>query len=75
VSVEIAADSLCVRDHGPGVEAAQLALLFERFWRGAHRRDLGAGLGLSICQEVARAHGWRLAVERAEPGLRFRLSA
>ncbi|WP_229493793.1 sensor histidine kinase [Massilia arenae] len=75
VSVEIAADTLCVRDHGPGVEAAQLALLFDRFWRGPHRRDLGAGLGLSICQEVARAHGWRLAAERAEPGLRFTLSA
>jgi len=37
VSVEIARDSLSVRDHGPGVEAAQLALLFERFWRGPHR--------------------------------------
>ena len=75
VSVEIVADGLCVRDHGPGVEPAQLALLFERFWRGPHRRDLGAGLGLSICQEVARAHGWRLIAERAEPGLRFTLSA
>ncbi|MGF6181973.1 hypothetical protein ABIB42_003000 [Massilia sp. UYP32] len=73
VSVEIARDSLSVRDHGPGVEAAQLALLFERFWRGPHRRNLGAGLGLSICQEVARAHGWRPA-ERVEPGLRFRLA-
>jgi len=75
VSIEIAADSLCVRDHGPGVEAAQLALLFDRFWRGPHRRDLGAGLGLSICHEVARAHGWRLIAELAEPGLRFKLSA
>ena len=75
VSVEIARASLSVRDHGPGVDGAQLALLFERFWRGPHRRDLGAGLGLSICQEVARAHGWRLIAERAEPGLRFTLSA
>jgi signal transduction histidine kinase len=23
--------------------------LFTRFWRSADRRDLGAGLGLSIC--------------------------
>ena len=75
VSVEIAHDSLSVRDHGPGVAASQLVLLFERFWRGPHRRDLGAGLGLSICQEVARAHGWRLVAERAEPGLRFTLAA
>lgn len=73
VTVEIAAHGLSVRDLGPGVDAAQLPLLFERFWRGAHRRDHGAGLGLSICHEVARAHGWRLVAEQAWPGLRFKL--
>ncbi|WP_306392834.1 sensor histidine kinase [Telluria beijingensis] len=75
VTVEITADSLSVRDLGPGVAAAQLPLLFERFWRGPHRRDHGAGLGLSICHEVARAHGWRLVAQQANPGLRFALSA
>ena len=74
VSVEIQGDALTVRDLGPGVDAAQLPLLFERFWRGAHRRDHGAGLGLAICHEIVVAHGWRLEAERAEPGLRFRLS-
>ncbi|NIC04983.1 ATP-binding protein [Billgrantia bachuensis] len=74
VSVEIQGDTVTVRDRGPGVEAEQLPLLFERFWRAAHRRDLGAGLGLAICQEIALAHGWRLTAEQAEPGLRFRLS-
>lgn len=73
VSVEIEPEAVCVRDWGPGVDAAQLPLLFERFWRGAHRRDHGAGLGLAICQEIALAHGWQLSAERAEPGLRFRL--
>ena len=74
VSVEIQRDALTVRDWGPGVDVAQLPLLFERFWRAAHRRDHGAGLGLAICQEIALAHGWCLTVEQAEPGLRFRLS-
>lgn len=74
VRVEIQRDALTVRDLGPGVDAAQLPLLFERFWRGAHRRDHGAGLGLAICHEIAVAHGWRLTAERAEPGLRFSLS-
>jgi two-component system, OmpR family, sensor histidine kinase QseC len=73
VSVEIQSDTVTVRDRGPGVDAALLPLLFERFWRGAHRRDHGAGLGLAICQEIALAHGWCLTAERAEPGLRFRL--
>ncbi|MNQ31054.1 Sensor protein QseC [compost metagenome] len=74
VSVDIKSDAVIVRDCGPGVDAEQLPLLFERFWRGAHRRDHGAGLGLAICQEIALAHGWRLAAERAERGLQFRLS-
>jgi two-component system sensor histidine kinase QseC len=74
VSVEIHTDTVTVRDGGPGVDAAQLPLLFERFWRGPHRRDHGAGLGLAICQEIALAHGWHLTAEQAEPGLRFRLS-
>lgn len=74
VRVEIQRDAVTVRDSGPGVDAAQLPLLFERFWRAAHRRDHGAGLGLSICQEIALAHGWVLTAVRAEPGLRFRLA-
>ena len=73
VGVEIDGGMLIVRDRGPGVDAELLPLLFERFWRGPHRRDRGAGLGLAICQEIALAHGWSLTAERAEPGLRFRL--
>lgn len=69
VTIEIASESLCVRDCGPGVEPDHLALLFRRFWRGAHRRDSGAGLGLAICQEIARAHGWRLSARNTRPGL------
>ena len=74
VSVEIAGGSLCVRDQGEGVEAAQLPKLFDRFWRGPERRDIGAGLGLAICQEIALAHEWTLIAERAEPGLRMQLT-
>lgn len=74
VRMEICPMVLTVRDWGPGVDQEQLPLLFARFWRGAHRRDHGAGLGLAICQEIARAHGWALSAHRAEPGLCFRLS-
>ena len=74
VEVEVRSNALSVRDWGPGVNVGQLPQLFDRFWRAAHRRDHGAGLGLSICQEIALAHGWHLTAERAEPGLRFRLA-
>jgi signal transduction histidine kinase len=30
-----------------------MSSIFARFWRGPHRRDKGAGLGMAICQEIA----------------------
>jgi len=74
IHIEVSAHTLTLRDSGPGVDEEQLGHLFVRFWRGAHRRDHGAGLGLAICQEIATAHGWTLSVQRAEPGLRFQLA-
>lgn len=70
VRVELDATSLSVRDWGPGVPEGDLPSIFKRFWRGQHRRDVGAGLGLSISQEIALAHGWALRAQRADPGLR-----
>jgi signal transduction histidine kinase len=48
-----------VRDTGPGVASADAERVFERFVRGsgAGRRYRGAGLGLSIVQSIAQAHG------------------
>ena len=49
-----------IADTGPGMKEAQLARAFERFYRGdpsRQRHRAGAGLGLSIIDEVARQHG------------------
>jgi signal transduction histidine kinase len=62
---------ITIRDHGLGVAPEDLEKLFLRFWRGAHRRDHGAGLGLAICQEIVQAHGWQLSAHNAQPGLCF----
>ena len=70
VRVEVDATSMTVRDWGPGVPEDQIPKMFARFWRGAHRRDKGAGLGMAICQEIAQAHGWTLTASPAQPGLR-----
>jgi two-component system, OmpR family, sensor histidine kinase QseC len=58
---------ISVRDEGPGIPPGDMPKLFKRFWRGAHRRDKGAGLGLSICSEVARGHGWSLSAHNLQP--------
>jgi two-component system, OmpR family, sensor histidine kinase QseC len=74
VRMEVDAEAVTVRDAGPGVDSEHLSQMFSRFWRGSHRRDQGAGLGLAICREIALAHGWALSAHRAEPGLLLRLT-
>ena len=61
-------DGFSVLDQGKGVAEQDLPRIFERFWRGADRREQGAGLGLAICTEIAAAHGWRLSAHRRSPG-------
>jgi two-component system, OmpR family, sensor histidine kinase QseC len=74
VAVTIDSDHLCIRDEGPGIAAGELPKLFTRFWRGASRRNDGAGLGLSICKEIAAAHRWELAARSTGHGAEFILS-
>lgn len=57
-----------VRDHGPGLDPAELPRLFDRFQRGVSARSYGGlGLGLYIAREIAEAHGGTLTAE-SEPG-------
>lgn len=67
---------LCVDDAGPGIAEADRPRSFQRFVRlndGAPRP--GVGLGLSIAQAVADAHGARIELQDAPTlgGLRVRV--
>jgi two-component system, OmpR family, sensor histidine kinase MtrB len=63
-----------VDDRGAGVAPEFVGSLFERFTRGPTDSSQGAGLGLSIAQSYARAHGGSVSYEPAMPhGARFRL--
>lgn len=60
-----------VRDHGPGIPAAQMERVLEPFYRMEHSRNAdsgGVGLGLSIAQTVAQAHGGELLLRAADGG-------
>jgi two-component system OmpR family sensor kinase len=67
-----------VEDDGPGVAEADLDALFEPFARGERSRNRetgGAGLGLTVARQVARAHGGDVVlIPRTEGGLTARLS-
>ncbi|HSY38978.1 MAG TPA: HAMP domain-containing sensor histidine kinase [Polyangia bacterium] len=58
VEVRVRDGAIEVRDHGPGISAADLPRVFDRFYRapGARGRP-GSGLGLAIVRQMAEAHG------------------
>lgn len=69
---------LAVRDTGRGIAAGELPHVFERFYRvdgSRARASGGAGLGLAICQSIAKAHGGTITVEsKVGEGSTFTLS-
>jgi signal transduction histidine kinase len=69
---------IVIRDHGPGVPAADLERIFEPFYRVAESRDRdsgGEGIGLAITSQVMKAHGGSArAVNANSGGLEVRLS-
>ena len=69
VEVVCADGAVAVRDHGPGVDPADLPLIFDRFYRSPASRALpGSGLGLAIVAQVVEAEQGSVSVENAHGG-------
>jgi two-component system sensor histidine kinase MprB len=64
-----------VRDHGSGIDEADLPYVFDRFFRGAHTRgSQGSGLGLAIVRQVTEQHrGTATAANAPDGGAVFTL--
>jgi two-component system sensor histidine kinase MprB len=75
IEVTVREGEVVVADQGPGVAEEDAARIFDRFYRSAAARSKpGAGLGLAIVREAARAHGGDATVESSASGASFRLS-
>jgi signal transduction histidine kinase len=71
LSANHAACLAVVRDHGPGISAAALPHIFNRFYRGDSSRTRatgGFGLGLSIAQAIARRAGGDITAATLDEG-------
>jgi two-component system sensor histidine kinase MprB len=79
VQVRLDGGELRVIDEGPGIPAADLPHVFERFYRATDARPLpGSGLGLAIVKQVADRHGGTVSASSAATGgteIVFRLPA
>ncbi len=64
-----------VEDNGPGIDSADLPLIFEKFYRGKKGKFVGkgTGMGLPIARAILAAHGGAIEVSSApEHGAIFR---
>ncbi len=60
-----------VSDAGPGIPAANLPTLFDKFVRGSHVQGIvGAGLGLYMVRRIAELHDGETSVINTDPGCR-----
>ncbi|MQA88174.1 MAG: HAMP domain-containing protein [Streptosporangiales bacterium] len=69
VEIGVRDGAVTVRDHGPGVDPADLPHIFDRFYRSPKARTLpGSGLGLAIVKQVADSHGGTVTAAAAPGG-------
>lgn len=69
IQVHLADGALVVRDDGPGIDDADLARVFDRFYRAdAARGRPGSGLGLAIVRQVVEDHGGTVLAGRSTSG-------
>jgi len=57
-----------IKDTGIGISRKDIDKVFDRFYRADKSRSKevgGIGLGLSICEEIAKLHGGRIEIESA----------
>ncbi len=68
ITATLTKDSLTIKDTGIGIPKSALPHIFDRFYRAdsARTQREGFGLGLSLVQEIAEQHGWKVEVESME---------
>lgn len=63
---------LSIRDEGPGIPAADLPFIFEKFYRGSSAgATKGSGLGLAIVKAMVELCGGRIVVTSSPAGTEF----
>jgi signal transduction histidine kinase len=75
IRISAAGGTVEVSDDGPGIPAADLPYIFDRFYRSATARALpGSGLGLAIVRRIVEIHHGTVEAIPLQQGVKFRIS-
>ncbi len=74
IQIELDADELTVRDHGPNLDVGTLLQMGQPYFRADRARSSpGIGIGMALARAIAEAHGGEMLCENADTGLRVRV--
>jgi two-component system sensor histidine kinase MprB len=75
IRISAADGTVEVSDEGPGIPAADLPYIFDRFYRSVQARSLpGSGLGLAIVRRITDLHDGTVEAVPLPQGVTFRIS-
>jgi len=66
VDITIGEHAVVIRDSGIGMSRESLGQVFKPYFRAAHARASGHGIGLSLVKRICDRFGWEIAIE-SEP--------
>lgn len=66
-------DFICIEDNGRGMSNDDFLKLSQPYMRKENQKESGTGLGLNICTEILKEHGFKISSEKTETGTKIKI--
>lgn len=73
VKIYMENDYLIVEDNGRGMNQTDFEFLSKPYTRKEGQKESGTGLGLNICVEILKIHGFSVGCEKTEQGTKIKI--
>jgi hypothetical protein len=64
---------ICIEDNGRGLTSEEFWRLSKPYARKEGQKEEGTGLGLNICVEILKQHGFEIVIEEKEIGTKIKI--
>lgn len=74
VKIYMENDCLIVEDNGRGIDCNEFDYLSKPYTRKVGQKESGTGLGLNICVEILKIHGFSVSCEKLHKGTKLKIN-